>query len=199
MLRQITLITTTGERVPLDTESLDVFETEDSVYGGVEVGLTWKLARFRQRDPGGLAAVQKAWPNRATLLIEERPAHCEPVVKVFEGGVVRRAEDRVTVMLRALEEDVMPSADPMEVTVTPDPEGLGVGVTVDNQGLGEVRIVFGEPGTGGTVNPGDGQTVTRHVYADGGEYWLTVTDEFDPERTATQAVTVPVPPPVKKS
>src|SRR5699024_7339604 len=62
-------------------------------------------------------------------------------------------------------------------------------VVVDNHGQGDVPHDWGD-GSDTTTNPGDGEDVSTHTYAEAGEYTITATDADDDSRTTTQDVTV---------
>lgn len=55
---------------------------------------------------------------------------------------------------------------------------------------GPVNINWGD-GSATATNPGDGTTVTAHVYASSGSHTITVTDQSDPTRQGRTTVTTP--------
>lgn len=69
-----------------------------------------------------------------------------------------------------------------------DQTGMSAQVTWDNTGFGTVKINWG---TGADVTGQAEKGSATNQYAAGGTYTVTVTDENDPARTATQQITVP--------
>lgn len=68
-----------------------------------------------------------------------------------------------------------------------------INVTVNNVGHGTVQINWGD-GSPSTANVGDNVSVSKHKYATGGTYTITVTDADESTRTGTSAITVPFGP-----
>lgn len=73
---------------------------------------------------------------------------------------------------------------------TADTDRRSINLRVNNGTHGLVNVNWGD-GTLTTTNPGNNTTLSKHKYAMGGTYTVTVTDADQPSRTATRAVTVP--------
>lgn len=79
----------------------------------------------------------------------------------------------------------------MVLTATPTSgDAQSVDLLVENFTEGAVSVDWGDSSTAGT-NPGDGTTVTAHVYTGTGSRTIVATDADDPTRKGTITVTVP--------
>lgn len=166
---------------------------EEHYEGGLCVEATYYEGKLAMYDPEGYQAIKYAWPGEDVLVLLKENAE-DGWDEVF-AGTVTKVGDGAGELCIAAHEAAGPEPDPLALTVsqdTTDPNRLSVSVVADNHGAGEVSLSFGD-GTATVSNPGDGTTLSGHAYAAGGTFTVVATDVDQPERTASQVVTVPYP------
>jgi len=89
--------------------------------------------------------------------------------------------------------DAPPPPDPaVSLDPTTGSAPLSVDITVDNHGNGPVSLTPGD-GSPALTNPGDGTTVTTHVFASPGTYTVTASSQAEPTAQGTGQVAVSAP------
>jgi len=175
-----------GTEVPVAVKPTKIkVDTGDT---GLSVGLAWCKPDI-QDDPTAYAALLGAWPQVDGLVLAKDDA------ARFDGLVSCVGHDEKHVWVEAVGDGGGPQPGALSLSVSADdadPNRMTVSVVVDNAGEGEVSLDFGD-GSPTEVNAGDGATATVHTFADEGQYAIQATDTDQPERTATESVTVPFP------
>ena len=183
------------DEVPVTVDAKN-FKIEEHYEGGLLAELEYSKYGLGQHDPTGSKAILGAWPGVDELVLYRRNYDAENSdeewEEIFSGVVTKVDTDDHEVIIAAHMAEVPVPPNPLTVTVqedTDDPARLTVLVTSDNDGLGQVVLEFGDGAA--AVNPGDGTSGNQHVFETAGTYTVKSTSGSDPERVATQVVTVP--------
>lgn len=180
-----------GTEVPVAArpKKFSLSQHEEGGSLGLVLHIAWGKCELKD-DPRAAAAVMYAWPGRESVLLLSG----DDGEIAFSGVVSAVGYEDEKVFLKAMG-DSGPAPGPLSLSieqVTTDPEGQTIAVLVDNEGEGEVSLDWGD-GTATGLNPGDGVTPTNHAFAAAGNFLVTATDADQPERTASESVSVPFP------
>lgn len=182
----------TGEKfsVAIDTRDASGYPTDATVVWSVADELVATVVLDEGNDQAGW--VISGAPGSTVLTVTVTDVE-PPLVATLAVDVVPAGTATVQITAGPAVPETAPQPDALVVTVAEDTTDLTrmtVLVTADNKGEGAVTVQVGAEGVV-LPNEGDNIGVTAYSYAEPGTYSITVTDDDNPTRTSTQAVTVP--------